>query len=59
MYVLKITDEYDKFVSCTDNGNYDIIIIIKFLLLSIPSGKLLLIFMSLKIWTMIKPLING
>ena len=48
MYVLKITDDYDKFTKCTDNEIEDIIITIKHLLLSIPSSVILLCNNNLK-----------
>ena len=59
MYVLNITDDYKSFSNCTNNNNEDINIIIKFLLLSMPSGILFLSVINLIIWTMLKPSING
>ena len=41
MYVFNKTDDYDSFTNCTIDENEDINIIIKYLLLSIPSSILL------------------
>ena len=57
MYVRNITDDY--LTNCTNNENEDINIIIKYLLLSIPSGVILLCVISLNIWTILKPLITN
>ena len=54
MNKLKITDDYEFSNKCTDNKNEDIKIAIKFLLLSIPSGLLVLCLISLNIWTILK-----
>ena len=56
MYVKNITDGY--LTNCTNNENEDINIIIKYLLLSIPSGVKLLCVFSLNIWTVLKHLIT-
>ena len=50
MYIGFITDDYDSFIVCTDNEEEDINIFVKFLLLSIPTGVLLLSLVSLIIW---------
>ena len=59
MYVMNITNGYDSFTSCTNNENDDINIIIKNLLLSIPSSIIFLSLLGLIIWSIIKPLIIG
>ena len=51
MYVLNITDDYDCFINCTDNRYDDIKVTLKNLLLSIPSSRLLLPFISLNTHT--------
>ena len=56
MHALQITDDYDSFSSFTDNG--DIEIIEKHLFLSIVTSVFSISFISLIIWTMIRPLIN-
>ena len=56
MYVLKKFDEYDSFANFTDDGNEDINIILRYLLLSIPGGVLLLSLSLL--WTLPKPFFN-
>ena len=43
MYVLNITDDYNKFTNRTDNANEDISRSINYLFLSIPSSILLLV----------------
>ena len=40
--MLNITDDYDSFTNYTDNGNDDINIILKYLLLSNPGSVLFL-----------------
>ena len=62
MYILNITDDYDSFTNNTkiiDGENDKIIIFIKLLLLSIPSGLLLLTLIRLFIWTILKPLLTN
>ena len=58
-FVLNITDEYSSFTNSTTNDNEDVNNIVKYLLLLIPSSVFLLSVISLIVWTMIKPLING
>ena len=61
MYVMKITNDYESFFSSTETSfeeNDDNFIILKSLLLSIPSSLLLLSFISLIIYTLLKPLIT-
>ena len=38
MYVLNIYDDYASFINCSDNENDEIIIILRYLLLSMPNG---------------------
>ena len=59
MYVSNKTDDYEFLNNSTQNENEDVNIIIKYLLLSIPSSILLLCLISLSIYTMIKPLITN
>ena len=60
MCVLILTIDYVSSVNCTDYENENVIIIIKLLLLSVPSGVLLLSLTSLIIWTTLQPLLaNG
>ena len=54
--MLSITDEYDSFINCTDNKKDDIIINVKFLLLSVPGSVLLLSLIGLIIYTTLEPL---
>ena len=56
MYITKIRDDYDSFITYTKNENEDVYIKIKCLPLSIPSSILLLCLISLFIWTILKPL---
>ena len=53
--MIKITDDYDSLINCTDNKNGDTNIIIKLLLLSIRFGVLLLSLISSNIWMTSKP----
>ena len=46
---------YNSFTICTNNDNEDINIIVKYLLLSIPSSIFLLSVDSLNLWTMSQP----
>ena len=50
---MHITNDYDSFTNCTDNEN-DNNIIVKYLLLSILSGVIILSLISLIIWTTLK-----
>ena len=52
---MNISADHDSLTSCTDNENEAINITLKFLLLSTPSGVLLLSLFSLFIWTFLKP----
>ena len=56
--VMDITDDYDSFINCTNHQNEDIDIIIKFILLSFPSGVLLLSLIVLILYTTLKPLVT-
>ena len=60
MYIANVTDDYDNynFSYCTGN-QYNIDIIIPTLLFTIPCGLSFLLFMSLILYTLIKPLINN
>ena len=58
MYVLNITDDKITFSNCTIKENKDNSNIFTFLLLSIPKNILLLSLRSLRIYTLIKPLIT-
>ena len=53
-FVLNVNNDIDLVINCTDNKNEDINIIIKDLLLSIPSSVFLLCLMRLIIWTILK-----
>ena len=57
--MLRITDDYDIFNSCKDNGKNDIDISIKSVLLSFPANKITKSLMVLVKNTMIKPLITN
>ena len=57
--MLNITDDYDTFNNCTVNENEDKIIIIRFVLFSIPANILILSQKGLVKNTMIKPLITN
>ena len=60
--MLNITDDYDTFNNCTqsvDNENNVINIILKLLLLLMPSGLLLISLISLIIYTTLKPLLTN
>ena len=59
MYVLNKTDDYKSYTECTIKDNGDINIIVKVLLLSIPSSILILCLIGLVIYTLTKPVING
>ena len=59
MYVKNINNEYDGVTNYAINDNEDVNIIIKYLLPSIPSSMLLLCFISLVLYTMIKPLMTN
>ena len=56
---MKIADDHDGFVNCTDNEHEDFYIILDYSPLSIRSGKLLLSLINLFSWTKVKLLING
>ena len=71
MYIPNLTNDYDKFTSsniavydkmtltnCTNNEN-NIDIIIPSLILTIPCDVSFLCFMSLMVYTLIKPLFNN
>ena len=59
MYIANVTDDYDNMtpINCTDN-EYNIDIIKPTLLFTIPCGLSFLCFMSLIVYTLIKPLFN-
>ena len=57
MHVLKVFDEHDIFINCTDNEN-DIEIIIKYLVLSMPGSVFLLCLIGLINYTKNESLIN-
>ena len=59
MYIANITDYYDNMTptNCTDN-EYNIAILIPTLSFTIPFGLSFLCFMSLIVYTLIKPLFN-
>ena len=57
-YVGNFSDESHIFISCTNNENEDVKIIIKFLFLSIPGSILLVSLLCLTIVSMSKPLKN-
>ena len=61
MYVLNITDDYDKitFTKCTIKEKEDNNIIFKCFFLSLPRSIILFSLLSLMIYTMIKPLITN
>ena len=59
MYVINITTDYNSFTVCTDNENEVIVIIFKYLLLSIPSGILILCLISSIIWAKFKLLLTN
>ena len=56
MYAMNKTDEYKDLTNCTDNKKEDIKNIIKYLFLTKTSSVLLLGFICLTIWTILKPL---
>ena len=59
MYIVNVTDDYDKMTlcNCTKNEN-NVDIIIPALLFTIPRGLSFLCLMSLMVYTIIKPLFN-
>ena len=60
MNITNITDDYNNtFISnCTDIDENDDDIIIRAMMLAIPSGILFLFLMSIMTYTLIKPLFN-
>ena len=56
---MKIVNENDSFISCTNKETEGFNNILKYLILAIPSGILLLSVISFFKWTMIKSLMNG
>ena len=59
MYIVNVTDDYDTITSskCTNNEN-NIDIFIPSLLFTIPSGLSFLCLISLRVNTLVKPLIR-
>ena len=59
MYITNITDDYDNIsiCNCTNNENKKDIII-PALLFTVPCGLSFLCFISLMVYTLIKPLFN-
>ena len=55
---MNILNEYGSLTNCTDNENGDIIIIVNYLLRSIPGSVMLRFLIGLTIWTIPKPLIT-
>ena len=53
MFVLNLTDDYNSFTNCTYDKNDDINSVLECLLLSIPSGVLLLSLIGLIKYTSI------